>query len=315
MNLEKKKDPHIIIYNNIIKNISKYENKQDFENEIKSALKYIENNTYKPLTKKIFSEINDSYIKNLIKYNDIDKSQANIFELICVLEYEIGGTIYESFSSTLIEIFTNICIEKNMNNKKSSNLINDFALLILNFLRTEFVACDNNKIKYFDNNIWKDDNSSILYNKVRLILPQIFFHKLDEDDKKNNLINQCIDILEDHNIFEKIKNSLIPNLQIVDIEKKLNKKINLIAFKNKVFDTNTKKFRNGMPHDFLSIGSQLYVPDREKITSEIFNECNQFLKMLFPSYELREYMLSWCASLFKPGNTEKLFHIWLGDGN
>lgn len=70
-----------------------------------------------------------------------------------------------------------------------------------------------------------------------------------------------------------------------------------------------------MPHDFISVGSNLYIPDRSKISDKTFDKCQTFLKQLFPQKEILEYVLQWCSTLLIPGNTEKLFHIWLGDGN
>lgn len=297
------------LFKELLNSISKYKYKEKYIDEINKSLKYIETHLYN--FENFKNELHDD-VKNLIdtsNYEEIYNSESNIFELLCILKYIINGEIYKNYEKNIKLYFIELC--KN-NNKK----INNYSNLFSNIYKTQYIS-DGKRILYYDNNIWKEDNGSILIRRIKDILPQIFEEQknLLENEKDKLSIEKCIDFVTEYNNIEKIKNICVHNFHLECIKDKLDKKLNLICFQNKVFNTETFKFEKGMPHDFISIGSNMYVPDRDKISEETFNKCLTFLKQIFPDKEILEYILQWCGTLLIPGNTEKLFHIWLGDGN
>ena len=299
------------IYKELLNSISKYEYKENYINEIDKCLKYIE--THLRNFDDFKNELNNEYIKNLINngnYKEIYNSESNIFELLCILKYIINGDIYKNYEENIKLRFINLC---KYNYKKSNN----YAILFSNIYKTQYVSYDGKKILYYDNNIWKEDTGSILIERIKDLLPQFFEEEKEKtDNDKNKLsIDKCLDFVTEYNNIEKIKNICIHNFHVECIKDKLDKKLNLICFQNKVFNTDINDFQKGMPHDFISVGSNMYVPDRNKIKDETFNKCYIFLKQLFPEDKILDYILQWCSTLLIPGNTEKLFHIWLGDGN
>lgn len=299
------------IYKELLNSVSKYEYKEKYINEIDRCLKYIE--THLRNFDEFKNELNNEYIKNLINngdYKELYNSESNIFELLCILKYIINGDIYKKYEENVKLKFINSCKD---NYKKCNNYANLFS----NIYKTQYISYDGKKILYYDNNIWKEDTGSILIERIKDLLPQFFEEEKEKiDDEKNILsIDKCLDFVTEYNNIEKIKNICIHNFHVECIKDKLDKKLNLICFQNKIFNTEINNFQNGMPHDFISVGSSMYVPDRNKIKEETFNKCKIFLKQLFPNEKILEYILQWCSTLLITGNTEKLFHIWLGDGN
>lgn len=88
----------------------------------------------------------------------------------------------------------------------------------------------------------------------------------------------------------------------------------LLCCANGVWDFKEGVFRNGKPEDYLSKSTNIEYfpigPDNQKIADEI----TEFMKMLFPIEELREYMWNHLAStlLGIPGN--QTFNNYLGGG-
>lgn len=311
------------IYKQLLNSVSKYENKENYINEINKSLKYIKTHLYN--FDEFKNELNNDYIENLINsqdYKEIYNSESNIFELLSILKYIINGDIYKKYEKNIKNEFIKLC-------KGNYKKINNYTNLFSNIYKTQYISYDGKKILYYDNNIWKEDTGSILIKRIKDLLPQIFEEEKEkmnkkyekeeikskeyEDDIKN--IDKCIDFVTEYNNIEKIKNMCIHNFHVECIKDKLDRKLNLVCFQNKIFNTDINNFQKGMPHDFISVGSNMYVPNRNEIKEETFNKCKIFLKQLFPDKEILEYMLQWCSTLLIPGNTEKLFHIWLGDGN
>jgi P4 family phage/plasmid primase-like protien len=299
------------IYKELLNSVSKYENKDNCINEINKSLKYIETHLYN--FDEFKNSLNNEYIENIINegiYKEIYNSESNIFELLSILKYVIGGDIYKNYENKIKLKFINLCKD---NSKKVINYTNLFS----NIYKTQYISYDGKKILYYDNNIWKEDTGSTLIKRIKDLLPQIFEEEKEKiEDEKNILsIDKCIDFVTESNNIEKIKNMCLHNFHVECIKDKLDKKLNLVCFQNKIFNTDTIMFQKGMPHDFISVGSNMYVPNRNEIKEEAFNKCKTFLNQLFPDKEILEYILQWCSTLLIPGNSEKLFHIWLGDGN
>lgn len=299
------------IYIELLNSISKYDNKEEYINEINKTLKYIETYTYN--FEEFKENLNNKYIRELIdkeEYKEIYNSESNIFELLCVLKYIINDKIYKNFEKNIKKDFIELC-------KNDIKKINNYANLFSFIYKTEYISYDGKKILYYDNNIWKEDSGSMLINRIKSILPQIFreLKKDNNDDKDIFILDKCINFVSEYNNIEKIKNACIYDFHLENIKNKLDKKLNLICFQNKIFNNEINNFQKGIPHDFISVGSNLYVPDKNKISNENFNKCLTFLNQLFPDKKILEYILQWCSTLLIPGNTEKLFHIWLGDGN
>ena len=138
-----------------------------------------------------------------------------------------------------------------------------------------------------------------------------------DDNKILKNYEECINNIQNNLFRKKIKDSAFDYLYVYDFKNKLNTSHSIFAFGNKVLDVEnigkSNPFRIGYPHDYLSIKSNLIIPNN--ISEDLYEKCNNILNKIFPNEDLYEYFLFWCSSLLVPGNQDKVFHVWLGDGN
>ena len=94
---------------------------------------------------------------------------------------------------------------------------------------------------------------------------------------------------------------------------KLDVNKNLVGFENGVFDLETQSFRDGKPEDYIMLSTRTnYIEYNEH--DPIYCEIEEFMAQVFPNEEIRDYMFKYIASLFRGGNKEEKFHVWIGEG-
>jgi len=87
----------------------------------------------------------------------------------------------------------------------------------------------------------------------------------------------------------------------------------LIGFTNGVFDLDTREFRDGYPHDFISLSTGYdYVPIDEG--DPMLNEIDNYMSQVFTDVNLREYVWKLSGSLLEGGNEMAIFPIFTGGG-
>ena len=101
-----------------------------------------------------------------------------------------------------------------------------------------------------------------------------------------------------------------------DFESKLDQNRYLLSFKNGVIDFKEKRFRKGIPEDYISKCTQMdYKPlDRIK-DAVIIEEIQDYFRKLFPIQELNEYMWKHLASMLIGDSAKtQCLHYYIGVG-
>tara|TARA_Y100000591_G_scaffold333282_1_gene375321 strand:+ start:3983 stop:6781 length:2799 start_codon:yes stop_codon:yes gene_type:complete len=96
--------------------------------------------------------------------------------------------------------------------------------------------------------------------------------------------------------------------------RKLGNNKKLIAFNNGIYDLKEKKFREGLPSDYMYKKMPIDYKEYKQSDTEIKN-LNRFLQQIFPNKRLLKYALDYHSDLFVGGNPRKIALIYQGDGN
>ena len=141
-------------------------------------------------------------------------------------------------------------------------------------------------------------NANILRGKVQTFGKAVEI--MGNVDGKNKIMREAQELFYD--------NSFLQNLDT---------KEHLLHFTNGVYDFKQKKFRNGIPEDFISLSTgRSYVPfdedNKDHCTKR--NEVNAFMEKLFTDPDLRRYMLDHLASVLIGTNENETFNIYNGVG-
>lgn len=132
-----------------------------------------------------------------------------------------------------------------------------------------------------------------IYNKISL--------RLRDSSKKNNLMVESKQLHYDP-----------------ELESKLDENPYLLCFKNGVYDFEQKKFREGIPEDYISKCTDInYVEIDENNVDHltIMQEIKTFMAQLFPNEKRRKYMWDHLASSLLGVNTNQTFNIYTGVGS
>ena len=132
-----------------------------------------------------------------------------------------------------------------------------------------------------------------IYNKISL--------RLRDSSKKNNLMTESKQLHYD------------PLL-----DSKLDENPHLLCFKNGVYDFEQKKFREGIPEDYISKCTNInYVEIDENNPDHLtkMQEIHTFMAQLFPNEKRRKYMWEHLASSLLGTNTNQTFNIYTGVGS
>jgi len=97
--------------------------------------------------------------------------------------------------------------------------------------------------------------------------------------------------------------------------KKVDSNPYIICFKNGVVDFKERKFRQGLPDDYLSKCTNIdYVKIDKQRDAEVLKEIEDFMHKLFPNPQLHEYMWQHLASTLIGTTTNQTFNMYIGIG-
>ena len=101
-----------------------------------------------------------------------------------------------------------------------------------------------------------------------------------------------------------------------DFHSKLDQNSYLICFSNGVVDFKTKTHRRGQPDDYVSKCTNIeYVPFASVQGSRTYGQVEKFMRELFPSLSLRDYMYQHLASCLLGTNQNQTFNVYKGAGS
>lgn len=96
---------------------------------------------------------------------------------------------------------------------------------------------------------------------------------------------------------------------------KLDQNPYLLCFKNGVIDFKEKRFRRGLPEDYLSKCTNIDYTELDPVKNKkITEEISDFMNKLFPDKELRKYMWDHLASTLIGNNMNQTFNMYIGIG-
>ena len=140
-----------------------------------------------------------------------------------------------------------------------------------------------------------DDNREKLEKRIKEISSVI--GSLGNSSFKNAVLRECCEVFYD-----------------AQFENELNTNPYLVAFKNGIYDLQSKEFRCGDPTDNISM--QMPIEYKEyTVYDPAVQQIFTFFEQLFPDKSLREYVLDLMCIIMRGGNFEKLVQIWTGTGN
>ena len=158
--------------------------------------------------------------------------------------------------------------------------------------------------------------------KVKHKNVQMIKKKLLKDSFVSTLINSL-----KHEFYEK------------DVMERFDSNLDLLGFENGVYDLKENVFREGRPEDYITMSTKLTMPvdrkdlpmkldDLVKVVSQSdiiygkdkvpFERANKdlllFMKQLFPSGNVRNYIYRWLSKCLSGENRDEGFYIWTGTG-
>lgn len=98
-----------------------------------------------------------------------------------------------------------------------------------------------------------------------------------------------------------------------EIEEKFDSNIDLLGFKNGVFDLKLGVFRPGNPDDYIMMNTG-YNYENYNGDEPVFKEINDFFASIHPNKEIMEYTLKLISSYLDGHNREQQFTFWTGVG-
>jgi P4 family phage/plasmid primase-like protien len=133
---------------------------------------------------------------------------------------------------------------------------------------------------------------------------------LSRREKLSNIVNNLMKTNFKETLIKECKNLFYDD----KFELKLDSNINLVGFKNGVYDLEKEEFREGRPDDYITMcTNHNYVKWSEKnpLNSYIF----KFFEQVYPNKEVREYFLSVLSTCVSGNTKEEKFFIMTGSGS
>jgi P4 family phage/plasmid primase-like protien len=96
-------------------------------------------------------------------------------------------------------------------------------------------------------------------------------------------------------------------------EENLDQNNYLVGFNNGVFDLQTGYFRNGHPDDLISKTTK-YDFREFKDDDHVVKTVEKFIDSIQPEFDMKKFVLCYCASLWQGGNRDQKFMVWTGSG-
>lgn len=176
-----------------------------------------------------------------------------------------------------------------------SNYSYDIAKLVYYLYKGEYVCGKlKNKLWYhFKNNKWKvtelgpynelSNNIVCLFEKYKL--------ESSHDEDRINKIDSLITKLKNVSFKETICRECIYLFYDPDFIKKLDRKMNLVCFRNGVWDINNKVLRTGLKEDYISLSIDADYNGESNNIDYIINQFIEFRKKIvmkrLPNHEFR----------------------------
>jgi len=176
-----------------------------------------------------------------------------------------------------------------------SNYSYDIAKLVYYLYKGEYVCGKlKNKLWYhFKNNKWKvtelgpynelSNNIVCLFEKYKL--------ESSHDEDRINKIDSLITKLKNVSFKETICRECIYLFYDPDFIKKLDRKMNLVCFRNGVWDINNKVLRTGLKDDYISLSIDADYNGENNNIDYIINQFIEFRKKIvmkrLPNHEFR----------------------------
>jgi P4 family phage/plasmid primase-like protien len=135
-----------------------------------------------------------------------------------------------------------------------------------------------------------------VYAKRATILQGIA-NKLKTSSYKESLMKECADMF-----------------YLRRFEDLLDSKCHLLGFEDGVLDLDTLEFREGRPEDYISLSTGICYKEFDENSSATKDIMN-FVNMVLPKEDVREYVLKVLASCMNGSIREEKFHIWTGSGS
>ncbi len=216
-----------------------------------------------------------------------------------------------------------------------SDLDTDIALVIHAMYEDEFVACPitANSIGWFmfKNHRWYDITKELelksliseeVYNEYGKVIKDLTNQARNTEDEENQkkitMMVTALTKIQAKLKKNSFKKTLVDECAELFLQRKenfyekLDEQKDLIGFANGVYDLTNKRFREGLPGDFItkSVGYD-YVP---KSIPEIRAHLEELFASVMPNVQMKDYLLDTLAySIHGDKKLEQLF-FWIGSG-
>lgn len=209
----------------------------------------------------------------------------------------------------------------------------DICCIIKEIYKTVFVCSDIDKHTwyYFEKHRWnKLQKAQDLNNKLAeefvmdvakiagILTVKGASERGNEADKflrKSKEANNLIKQLKSNDFRKKVieASELLFHDRTIKFDEKLDENIYVIGFNNGVYDLEQKKFRDGLPDDYLTFSTGYNYVDYS-LDHEYVRNIEHFFESVFPDPELKQFIMCFLSSILKGGNTEQIMMFWIGYG-
>jgi len=287
----------------------------------------------KAIDESLFQTFVDFSKKDMAKYNEGKVTCEDIWKVGNGYDYTIGSLRHWAMMDNKKGYYSVISkLNDEIFGKAETGKHVDIAEVIYELYKDRFACVDITKKKWyeFQSNKWVLVQSAhtlenLISGEVRAMLTAFFTDKLvastdtdngferDTDFKRiskavNNLNSFC-DVKFRENIVRACANKFYDS----KFMQKLDANPYLIGFENGVYDLKEDCFREGLPSDYVS-KSVGYIWKEFDKNDPIFDEIMGFFKQIQVDDDMREYLLTFIASILR-GEQDQKFHIWTGGGS
>jgi P4 family phage/plasmid primase-like protien len=205
----------------------------------------------------------------------------------------------------------------------------DIAQVVYELYKDRFVCIDITKKKWyeFQDHRWVIVQSAytleeLISDEVRRMMATYCSEKLresannadgfEQDNRKFQKMMKMVDNLADVKFRENVVKACANKFYDSKFQLKLDSNNYLVGFTNGVYDLKEFAFRDGLPSDYISktVGYDWleYTGDEP-----VFTKINNFFSQVHVDQDMREYVLTFIASILRGGSDQKV-HIWTGGG-
>lgn len=207
----------------------------------------------------------------------------------------------------------------------------DIADLIYELYKDRFRCVDITKRKWyeFQGHRWVDIQSAytleeLISNDIRHIMGKYCAEKLSEATSDENGFNgdnmsqkymklmKMIDNLGDVKFRENVVRACSNKFYDSKFQEKLDTNEYLIGFNNGIYDLKEMVFRDGLPSDCITMTVGYDWIDY-KIDNPVFTKLDKFFSQVQTETDMKEYILTFIASILR-GIPDSKVHIWTGGG-